>query len=84
MAIYNNDIDPNEKMWDEQNEAISRIDKHKALLSKVVDLNAEIMDIQEEKFKILTDFLEYEEALTTDKESANRIRTLLKSFGIWN
>lgn len=84
MAIYNNDIDPNEKMWEKQNEPINKIQQHKDLLSKMMDLNEEIMDIQEEKFKILTDFLEYEEGLTTDKESAERIRIILKSFGIWN
>jgi len=32
----------------------------------------------------LIDFLEYEEALTKDKESAWRIRKLLKSLGLWN
>lgn len=61
----------------------NRIQKHKDLITKVIGLNNEIMDIQEEKFKILTDFLEYEEALTTDKESANRIKSLLKSIGVW-
>jgi len=34
--------------------------------------------------KGLIDFLEYEEALTKDKETANRIRTLLTNLGIWN
>jgi hypothetical protein len=29
-------------------------------------------------------FLEYEEALTKDKETASRIRTLLKLLGIWS
>lgn len=29
-------------------------------------------------------FLEYEEALTKDPETARRIRTLLKLLGIWN
>lgn len=32
----------------------------------------------------LIQFLEYEEALTTDKNSAGRIRILLKLIGIWN
>ena len=32
----------------------------------------------------LIEFLEYEEALTTDKNSAGRIRILLKLIGIWN
>ena len=86
MAIYNNDIDPNEKMWNDQNEAdeaISRIDKHKALLSRVINLNTEIMDLQEQKFKVLTDFLEYEEALTNDKDTASRITRLLKQIEVW-
>lgn len=32
----------------------------------------------------LIEFLEYEEALTKDKETAKRIRTLLTQLGIWN
>ena len=32
----------------------------------------------------LIEFLEYEEALTKDKETAARIRTLLKLLKIWN
>ena len=32
----------------------------------------------------LIDFLEYEEAMTKDPETANRIKTLLKSVGIWS
>jgi hypothetical protein len=32
----------------------------------------------------LIDFLEYEEALTKDKETAARITTLLKNLGIWS
>ena len=62
----------------------NRIQQHKDLITKVINLNNEIMDIQEQKFKILIDFLEYEEALTNDKESATRIKTVLKSIGIWN
>jgi len=83
MAIYNNEEDPNEKMWEKQNIVNSRLEKHKDLLSKIMDINNEIMDIQEEKFKILTDFLEYEEALTKDKDSATRIRKVLESLGVW-
>ena len=33
--------------------------------------------------KDLIDFLEYEEALTKDKDTASRIRTLLIKLGIW-
>ncbi len=32
----------------------------------------------------LIEFLEYEEALTKDKETANRIRKLLSDLGLWN
>ena len=34
--------------------------------------------------KGIIDFLEYEEALTKDKETASRIRTILTNLGIWN
>lgn len=34
--------------------------------------------------KGVIEFLEYEEAYTKDKESASRIRTLLKLLGVWN
>ena len=34
--------------------------------------------------KGLIEFLEYEEALTTDKDTASRIRTLLKLLEIWS
>ena len=33
--------------------------------------------------KGLIEFLEYEEAYTKDKETAERIRTLLTNLGIW-
>ena len=32
----------------------------------------------------LIEFLEYEEALTKDRETATRITSLLKSLGIWS
>jgi hypothetical protein len=60
-----------------------KIKKHKDLLSQVIDINNTLIEIQEEKFKILTDFLEYEEALTTDKATAARIKSLLISIGVW-
>jgi len=37
-----------------------------------------------EEIKKIIDFLEYEEALTKDPETANRIRILLKLLGVWN
>jgi hypothetical protein len=39
---------------------------------------------QRMKIKGLTDFLEYEEALTKDKDTASRITTLLKQLGVWS
>lgn len=34
--------------------------------------------------KIAIEFLEYEEALTKDPETASRIRTFLKLLKVWN
>jgi len=34
--------------------------------------------------KIFIEFLEYEEALTKDKDTASRIQILLKNLGIWS
>jgi len=34
--------------------------------------------------KLVVEFLEYEEAMTKDPETANRIRIFLKLMGIWN
>ncbi len=39
---------------------------------------------QRMKIKGLTDFLEYEEALTKDKDTASRITIILKELGVWN
>lgn len=60
-----------------------KIERHKKLLSDVLNINNSLIDIQEEKFKVLTDFLEYEEALTKDPDTASRIKSTLISFGIW-
>jgi len=44
-----------------------------------------IKDIEPElTLKGVIEFLEYEEAMTTDKTTASRIRTLLKIMGVWN
>jgi len=87
MAIYNNDRDPNEEMWEKQQFDLEveneRLNKHKDMMKQVIDLNNELIDIQVEKFKILCDFLEYEEALTKDKDTASRIQTLLKGMNVW-
>jgi hypothetical protein len=58
--------------------------KPEEFINEAQKLIIEKFNIQEEKIKILTDFLEYEEALTKDKETADRIRKILKGFGIWN
>jgi hypothetical protein len=44
----------------------------------------ERFNLQEEKIKVLTDFLEYEEALTKDPDTASRITIILKKLGVWN
>lgn len=67
MAIYNNDRDPNEEMW--ENQGITNEKK------PIVDP----INVQD-----LLNFLEYEEALTHDKESAARIRNYFKKIGLWN
>ena len=36
------------------------------------------------KIEGLIDFLQYEEALTKDKDTATRITTLLKQLGVWS
>lgn len=79
MAIYNNDRDPNEEMWEKQNKL-----KPEEFINEAQKLIIEKFRIQEEKIKILTDFLEYEEALTKDKDTASRITIILKQFGVWN
>ena len=58
--------------------------KPEEFINEAQKLIIEKFNIQEEKIKILTDYLEYEEALTKDKETADRIRKILKGFGVWN
>jgi hypothetical protein len=49
---------------------------------------AEITKLESLEDKItvtgLIEFLEYEEAMTTDKATAARIKTLLTNLGIWS
>jgi len=66
MAIYNNDRDPNEKLWERQ--GITH--ENKPIVDKI--------NVQD-----LLNFLEYEEGLTKDGESAARIRNFLKKIGLW-
>lgn len=67
MAIFNNDRDPNEEMWERQ---------------ATTNDNRKIQDAI--NAQDLINFLEYEEALTKDKDTASRIRTLLTKLGLWN
>jgi hypothetical protein len=77
--IYNNDRDPNEEMWEKQNKMTPE-----EMVTETQKLIIEKFRILEEKVSILTDYLEYEEGLTKDKETADRIRKILKEFGVWN
>jgi hypothetical protein len=77
--IYNNDRDPNEEMWEKQNKMTPE-----EMITETQKLIIERFRILEEKVSILTDYLEYEEGLTKDQETADRIRKILKEFGVWN
>ncbi len=79
FMIYNNDRDPNEEMWEKQNKMTPE-----EMITETQKLIIERFRILEEKVSILTDYLEYEEALTKDQETADRIRKILKEFGVWN
>jgi hypothetical protein len=50
-------------------------------MAEVTDTNKLIDPIN---IKTLIEFLEYEEALTKDRETATRITLLLKQLKIWN
>jgi len=50
----------------------------------VDEIIIELFENQRKKIEGLIDFLEYEEALTKDKDTASRIRSLLKQLGVWN
>jgi len=75
MAIYNNDIDPNVNDWDRSEEA--QISKQE-LLNKVAELN-NCNDL----IKELVALLEYEEALTVDTRSQQRMSAKLIELGLW-
>jgi hypothetical protein len=67
MAIYNNDIDPNVDDWNKQE-----------LLNKTAELN-NCNDL----IKELVALLEYEEALTVDTRSQQRMSAKLIELGLW-
>lgn len=53
-------------------------------MEEINNLN-NIEKIKEDRLlKEAISFLEYEEALTKDAETASRIRTMLKLLGVWN
>ena len=75
MAIYNNDTDPNVNDWDRSEEA--QISKQE-LLNKVAELN-NCNDL----IKELVALLEYEEAMTVDTRSQQRMSAKLIELGLW-
>ena len=75
MAIYNNDTDPNVNDWDKSEEA--KISKYE-LLGKVAELK-NCNDL----IKELVALLEYEEALTVDPRSQQRMSAKLIELGLW-
>ena len=61
-------------------------EKLNTLRNQIDEFNKKYMEINLENdliVKGLIEFLEYEEAYTKDKETAERIRTLLTNLGIW-
>jgi len=75
MAIYNNDIDPNVNDWNKSEDA--QISKQE-LLNKVAELN-NCNDL----IKELVALLEYEEAMTVDTRSQQRMSAKLIELGLW-
>jgi hypothetical protein len=75
MAIYNNDTDPNVDDWDRSEEA--QISKQE-LLNKVAEL-----ENCNDLIKELVALLEYEEALTVDPRSQQRMSAKLIELGLW-
>ena len=75
MAIYNNDTDPNINDWDKSEDA--QISKQE-LLNK----SAELKNCND-LIKELVALLEYEEALTVDTKSQQRMSAKLIELGLW-
>ena len=75
MAIYNNDTDPNVNDWDKSEEAqISR--------QQLINQAAELKNCND-LIKELVALLEYEEALTVDTRSQQRMSAKLIELGLW-
>jgi hypothetical protein len=75
MAIYSNDTDPNVYDWDKSEDA--QISKQE-LLNKAAELK-NCNDL----IKELVALLEYEEALTVDTRSQQRMSAKLIELGLW-
>jgi hypothetical protein len=75
MAVYNNETDPNVNDWDKSEEA--KISKYE-LLGKIAEL-----ENCNDLIKELVALLEYEEALTVDPRSQQRMSAKLIELGLW-
>lgn len=60
------------------------VENVKGLLKQSTGVVLEVLRLQEEKIKVLINFLEYAEALTTDKETAARIKNVLIDLEVWD
>jgi cell division protein FtsB len=72
MAIYNNDIDPNVNDWNKSEDAKVSREQQAAELKNCNDLIKELVAL-----------LEYEEALTVDTRSQQRMSAKLIELGLW-
>ena len=72
MAIYNNDTDPNIDDWDKTEECKTSLAQLTASLNNCNDLIKELVAL-----------LEYEEALTVDTRSQQRMSAKLIELGLW-
>lgn len=72
MAIYNNDTDPNVNDWDRSEDAKVSREQLAAELKNCNDLIKELVAL-----------LEYEEALTVDTRSQQRMSAKLIELGLW-
>jgi len=72
MAIYNNDIDPNVNDWNKSEDAKVSREQLAAELKNCNDLIKELIAL-----------LEYEEALTVDTRSQQRMSAKLIELGLW-
>ena len=52
-------------------------------MARTVDAKDDVTDVIVVNVQDLLQFLEYEEALTKDKDTASRIRTLLVNLKVW-